>query len=146
MTTMRNKLIRHHKCYFSIMKLLTTITDNKIEYRIGHQVVHLGKAINKMTVKKKEWEWVWEIDKEVVMMLKMRVEVWMQQHRTVVKSIRSSILNLVNNKMNQTRQTTKMIVKNHSNMFILSKSRTIKKVNSILLEKKEVAVVMEMMI
>jgi hypothetical protein len=39
-----------------------------------------------------------------------------------------------------------MIVKNHSNMFILSKSRTIKKVNSILLEKKEVAVVMEMMI
>lgn len=64
----------------------------------------------------------------------------------MVKSIRSSILNLVNNKMNQTRQTTKMIVKNHSNMFILSKSRTIKKVNSILLEKKEVAVVMEMMI
>jgi len=44
------------------MKLLTTITDNKIEYRIVHQVVHLGKAINKMTVKKKEWEWVWEID------------------------------------------------------------------------------------
>ena len=58
------------------MKLLTTITDNKIEYRIVHQVVHLGKAINKMTVKKKEWEWVWEIDKVVVMMLKMRVEVW----------------------------------------------------------------------
>lgn len=39
-----------------------------------HLVVLLEKEINKMIVKK-AWEWAWAIDKGVVMMLRMKVEV-----------------------------------------------------------------------
>jgi hypothetical protein len=37
------------------------------------QGVRSARAISKMTAKK-EWVWAWEIDKEAVMTLKMKVE------------------------------------------------------------------------
>lgn len=69
-----------------------TLFLNNKEYIIQskvHRAVLLEKEINKMIVKK-AWAWEWAIDKGVVMMLRMKVEVQMSWLKTAVNILKSS--------------------------------------------------------
>jgi hypothetical protein len=75
------------KTIMPVHKLTDRVQTKMIVFKKVPLAVLLAKVINKMTARK-VWEWVWVIDKEVVTMLKMKVEVLMFFPRVVAQLIR----------------------------------------------------------